>query len=107
MSCGLSAAGPSPRPRWVWVRLLGGLAILAVIGWPLGSGPFIDGVRPVDGSALASTAGIALLTTVFCAWRWTLVARGLGVGLPLRPAVAAHYRSQFLNTTLPGGALGP
>jgi hypothetical protein len=34
------------------------------------------------------------------------VARGLGVGIPLPSAVAAYYRSQFLNTALPGGVLG-
>jgi uncharacterized membrane protein YbhN (UPF0104 family) len=43
---------------------------------------------------------------VCCAWRWSLVARGLGVDVPLRTAVAAYYRSQFLNVTLPGGVLG-
>ena len=63
-------------------------------------------LRTVDGGALAAAAGIAVLTTVCCAWRWSLVARGLGVGVPLRTAVAAYYRSQFLNTTLPGGVLG-
>ena len=46
------------------------------------------------------------MTTVLCAWRWRLVARGLGVGLSLPAAVAAYYRSQFLNTVLPGGVLG-
>jgi uncharacterized membrane protein YbhN (UPF0104 family) len=35
-----------------------------------------------------------------------LVARGLGVGVPLRAAVTAYYRSQFLNSALPGGVLG-
>jgi len=34
------------------------------------------------------------------------VARGLGVDLPLGTAVAAYYRSLFLNVTLPGGVLG-
>ena len=47
-----------------------------------------------------------MLTTVCCAWRWRLVARGLGVDLPLRAAVAAYYRSLFLNVTLPGGVVG-
>jgi len=102
-----STAGAGTRRRWwMWARLLGGVAILAVVVWRLGTGPFVDGVRMVDGSSLAAAAGIALLTTVCCAWRWSLVARGLGVGLPLRAAVAAYYRSQFLNTTLPGGVLG-
>jgi uncharacterized membrane protein YbhN (UPF0104 family) len=46
------------------------------------------------------------VTTVCCAWRWRTVARGLGVDLPLGPAVAAYYRSLFLNVTLPGGVVG-
>ena len=41
-----------------------------------------------------------------CAWRWSLVAAGLGLRLPLRTAVAACYQSVFLNATLPGGVLG-
>ena len=47
-----------------------------------------------------------MLTTVCSAWRWRTVARGLGVGLPLGTAVAAYYRSQFLNSALPGGVVG-
>ena len=44
--------------------------------------------------------------TVASAWRWRLVARGLGADLPLGRATAACYRSQFLNSVLPGGVLG-
>jgi glycosyltransferase 2 family protein len=60
----------------------------------------------VDGAALAAAAGLGVLTTVCCAWRWRIVARGLGVELPLGAAVAAYYRSIFLNVTLPGGVVG-
>jgi glycosyltransferase 2 family protein len=91
---------------WAWARPVGGVAILALLVWRLGTGPFLDGVREVDGWSLAAATAIAVVTTVCCAWRWSLVARGLGVGMPLRTAVAAYYRSQFLNTTLPGGVLG-
>lgn len=105
MRGGLTGAG-ARRRWWTRVRVVGGVAILTVVVWRLGSGPFVDGVRMIDGWSLAAAAGIAFLTTVFCAWRWTLVARGLGVGLSLRSAVAAYYRSQFLNTMLPGGILG-
>jgi glycosyltransferase 2 family protein len=94
------------RTLWRWARPLGGAAILAVVVWRLGTGPFVDGVRRVDAGSLAAATGIAVVTTVCCAWRWSLVARGLGVGVPMRTAVAAYYRSQFLNTTLPGGVLG-
>jgi uncharacterized membrane protein YbhN (UPF0104 family) len=94
------------RTWWAWARVLGGAAILAVVVWRLGTGPFVDGVRTIDRWSLAAAAAIAALTTVCCAARWRLVARGLGMDLPLRAAVAAYYRSQFLNTVLPGGVLG-
>jgi uncharacterized membrane protein YbhN (UPF0104 family) len=79
---------------------------LAVVVWRLGAGPFLDGVRAVDGRALVAASAIGLLTTLCCAWRWTIVARGLGVRLSLPIAVAAYYRSLFLNVTLPGGVVG-
>jgi uncharacterized membrane protein YbhN (UPF0104 family) len=94
------------RTWWAWARLAGGAAILIALVRTLGTGPFAAGVRTVDGWSLAAAAGIAVVTTVCCAWRWSLVARGLGVAVPLPTAVAAYYRSQFVNTALPGGVLG-
>ena len=60
----------------------------------------------VDPVALVAALAITAVTTLCCAWRWQRVASGLGVDVPLRTAVAAYYRSQFLNSTLPGGVLG-
>ena len=94
------------RTLWRRCRSLVGAAILAALLWRVGTGPFVTALRSVDGSSLAAAAGIAALTTVCSAWRWSLVARGLGVVVPLREAIAAYYRSQFLNATLPGGVLG-
>ncbi|MER5335220.1 lysylphosphatidylglycerol synthase domain-containing protein [Micromonospora sp. NPDC002717] len=89
-----------------WARALGGLAVLLVLlGW-LGAGPFLDGLRLIDAPALAAALAIGAVTTVCCAWRWSLVAGGLGVRLPLPTAVAHCYRAVFLNATLPGGVLG-
>ena len=96
----------SRRAAWWWARLAVAAATLAVLVWRVGTGPFLDGLRTVDAGALAAGAGIALLTTVCSAWRWRVVARGLGVDLPLGTAVAAYYRSMFLNVTLPGGVVG-
>jgi glycosyltransferase 2 family protein len=106
-----TAVAPAPIARptrrvWVGVRLLGGVAILSLLLWRAGTGPFLDGVRSVDAPALVAAFGIGVVVTVGCAWRWSLIAAGLGVRLPLREAVAAYYRSQFLNTALPGGILG-
>jgi uncharacterized membrane protein YbhN (UPF0104 family) len=91
---------------WAWTRLVAAVATLAAVVWHLGVGPFIDGVRAVDGAALAAGAGIGVVTTVCCAWRWTIVARGLGLRLSFPAAVAAYYRSVFLNLTFPGGVAG-
>jgi uncharacterized membrane protein YbhN (UPF0104 family) len=101
---GLSA---TRRPAaWWWARLAIAAATLAVLVWRLGTGPFLDGLGRVDGGALAAAAGLAVVTTVCCAWRWRIVARGLGIDLSLATAVAAYYRSLFLNVTLPGGVMG-
>ena len=91
---------------WGWARALGGALILGVLAWRLGAGPFLDGVRHVDVWSVAAAAVIAVVTTACCAWRWSIVARGLGAAVAPRAAVVACYRSQFLNTTLPGGVLG-
>jgi glycosyltransferase 2 family protein len=91
---------------WACARLLVGAAILGALVWRLGTGPFLDGVRLINARSLLAATSITVLTTVCSAWRWQTVARGLGVGLPLRSAIAAYYRSQFLNSALPGGVVG-
>jgi uncharacterized membrane protein YbhN (UPF0104 family) len=89
-----------------WGRFAGSAVVIAVLVWRLGASPFLEGVRTVDVRALVAAAGLAVPTTVCCAWRWKLVAGGLGVELSLPAAVAAYYRSLFLNVTLPGGVVG-
>ena len=90
----------------VWGRRIAPAVVLAVLVWRLGTGPFLDGLRSVDGPTLAAAVALIAATTVCCAWRWTIVARGLGIELSLSAAVAAYYRALFLNVTLPGGIVG-
>ena len=94
------------RSVWAWVRMLGGVGILALLLWRLGTGAFLDGLRVIDGGTLLVAFLIGLTTTVFSAWRWCLVARGLGMRLPLATAVGDYYKALFLNAALPGGVLG-
>jgi uncharacterized membrane protein YbhN (UPF0104 family) len=94
------------RTIWAWGRFVGPAVVLAVLVWRLGTGAFLDGLRTVNEAALAEAAGLVFLTTVCSAWRWKIVARGLGVELSLPAAVAAYYRAIFLNLTLPGGVVG-
>jgi uncharacterized membrane protein YbhN (UPF0104 family) len=91
---------------WAWARPLAGAAILAVLVWRLGAGPFLEGIRRISPWSVLAATAITAGTTLCAAWRWQTVARGLGVGLPLGTAVAASYRSQFLNSALPGGVVG-
>ncbi|MEU6020138.1 lysylphosphatidylglycerol synthase domain-containing protein [Micromonospora sp. NPDC047134] len=101
-----SPAAPAGRSFWGWLRLALGLAVLVGLLCWLGIDPFLVGLRLIDAPALAAALALGVLTTVCAAWRWSLVAGGLGVRLPLREAVAHYYRSVFLNATLPGGILG-
>ncbi|HET6208771.1 MAG TPA: lysylphosphatidylglycerol synthase transmembrane domain-containing protein, partial [Jatrophihabitans sp.] len=91
---------------WARLRLLAGAAILAGLLWRLGTGPVLAGLHRIDRWSLLAAAGLAALGTICSAWRWRLIATSLGVGLTLPAAVAASYRAQFLNSTLPGGVLG-
>jgi uncharacterized membrane protein YbhN (UPF0104 family) len=86
--------------------MAGGAAIVALLIWRIGPAPFVAGVRDVDLRLVLAVLAITTVTTACSAWRWAVVARGLGVELTLPQAIAAYYRSQFLNTVLPGGVLG-
>ncbi|MFJ9814843.1 lysylphosphatidylglycerol synthase transmembrane domain-containing protein [Streptomyces sp. NPDC101151] len=83
-----------------------GTVILAALLWRLGTGVLLDGLRRIDTVTLLAALGVGVVTTVFSAWRWQLVARGLRIRLPLGAAVADYYRALFLNAALPGGVLG-
>jgi uncharacterized membrane protein YbhN (UPF0104 family) len=91
---------------WARARFAVVAVTLVFLVWRLGTGPFVAGLRTVDAKGLAAATIIGVPITVACAWRWKLVARGLGIDLNLRAAVAAYYRSQFLNVSLPGGVVG-
>ena len=94
------------RKAWALARGTAPVVVLGVVVWRLGTGPFLDGLRTVNAPALAAAAGLVALTTVCAAWRWKLVAGSLGDDIALPAAVAAYYRSMFLNVILPGGIVG-
>lgn len=89
--------------RWSW---LVGAAVLATVLWSVGAEPFVLGVRSLDAGTLTLGVLLGVPITVAGAWRWRLVSRGLGLELRASRATAACYRSQLLNSVLPGGVLG-
>ncbi|MEV0679141.1 lysylphosphatidylglycerol synthase transmembrane domain-containing protein [Actinosynnema sp. NPDC050436] len=91
---------------WPWLRLVAAVGVLAALAWRWGSEAFLDGLRVVDPWSVAAALAIGLVTTVLSAWRWCVVARGLGLPLALGAAVPAYYRALLLNAVLPAGVLG-
>ncbi|WP_157479963.1 lysylphosphatidylglycerol synthase transmembrane domain-containing protein [Leifsonia sp. Root227] len=96
------------RSRWfgVTARAVVGAGVLAAIVARVGTGPFLHGVQSLDAGTVGAAIVLAAIATAAAAWRWTVIARRLGVGLPWSRAVGMYYRSQFLNTVLPGGVIG-
>ena len=94
------------RGLWPLVKVVAGVSILVALVVRLGAQAFVDGLTAIGvGSVLAALA-LGLLTTVASAARWCIVARGLGLRLPLAAAVSDCYRAVFLNSVLPAGVLG-
>ncbi|HEU5475542.1 MAG TPA: lysylphosphatidylglycerol synthase transmembrane domain-containing protein [Actinophytocola sp.] len=109
----LRVAPPEPgtgrsrlRAAWPWLRLLIGLGIVVALVWQLGARSFLEGLSRIDAPEVLAALGIGAATTVLCALRWCLVARRLGLRLPLGQAVGDYYRALFLNAVLPAGVLG-
>ena len=87
----VAAAGRRPRPPGLAARRR----------------PFVDGLRAVDAGALGPPrTALAALTTVCCAWRWKVVAGGLGVSCRWARGGPGVLPLDFLNLTLPGGVVG-
>jgi len=88
------------------LRPVAGVAIVAALVWWSGPGAVADGLAALEAGPVLAAIGIGVVTTVCSAWRWCLVARGLGLRLPLPAAVADCYQATFLNAVLPAGVLG-
>jgi glycosyltransferase 2 family protein len=89
-----------------WLKPAAALAVLGAVIWRVGAAPFVAGLRAAGWLPVAAALAITAVTTVAAAWRWRRIAAGLGLQLDLRTAVAAYYRSQFLNSVMPGGVVG-
>lgn len=90
----------------VAARTVVGVAVLVAIVARVGAGPFLHGLLSLDASAVAASLVLFAVATAAAAWRWTLIARRLGASLRWRTAVGMYYRSQLVNTVLPGGVIG-
>ena len=88
------------------VRPLAVGAIVGALVWWSGPQTVVDALAALDAAPVLAALGFGVVTTVCSAWRWCLVARGMGMRLPLPTAVADCYQALFLNAVLPAGMLG-
>jgi len=97
----------SPRLR-AYLRAAVGVVILAAVVIAVGGEPFLQGLESVIAAPAAVAAAVLLggAATVAASWRWRTLAGRLGLPLGGAQSVAAYYRSQFLNSVLPGGVIG-
>jgi glycosyltransferase 2 family protein len=91
---------------WPAVKLVAGVGIVVALVARLGSRSVVDGLAAIGVRSVVAALGLGLLTTAASAARWCIVARGLGLRLPLPEAVVDCYRAVFLNSVLPAGVLG-
>jgi uncharacterized membrane protein YbhN (UPF0104 family) len=91
---------------WAVTRTVVGAAVLVLVLWRVGTGDVLAALRRIGPVTVALAVLLAVDTTASAALRWTVVARDLGLQVPVREAFASCYRSQLLNSTLPGGVVG-
>ncbi|MFB7892597.1 lysylphosphatidylglycerol synthase domain-containing protein [Microbacterium sp. NPDC056044] len=94
-----------PRARSA-LRITAALAVVAGTVAVVGVGPFLEGLASISPATILAAAALAAVATAAAAWRWRTVSTGFGLPLPWSEAFTAYYRSQFLNTVLPGGVVG-
>jgi uncharacterized membrane protein YbhN (UPF0104 family) len=85
------------------------LAVAVIVGalvWWSGPQAVLDALGALQAGPVLAALACGVVTTVCSAWRWCLVARSMGMRLPLSTAVADCYQALFLNAVLPAGMLG-
>ncbi|MDQ1563849.1 MAG: glycosyltransferase 2 family protein [Actinomycetota bacterium] len=90
----------------LWIRLGVGVGVFIAVIAHVGTGPLLRGLLGLDGRTIGAALLLAAVATAAAAWRWRLIATRLGVELRWSTAMGMYYRSQFLNTVIPGGVVG-
>ena len=95
----------SPSTRRI-LHLGFGVIVIASTIAVVGTGPLIRGVLAVSPTAILLAVTLTAVATIAATWRWRVVSAALGLPLTWAAGVSAYYRSQFLNSVLPGGVVG-
>ncbi|MFC8679937.1 lysylphosphatidylglycerol synthase domain-containing protein [Microbacterium ureisolvens] len=88
------------------MRIAAALGVVAGTIAVVGAEPFAAGLAAISPTTILAAAVLTAVATTAAAWRWRIVSARFGLPLTWGEAFAAYYRSQFLNTVLPGGVAG-
>jgi uncharacterized membrane protein YbhN (UPF0104 family) len=88
------------------VRIAGALLVVGATVAVVGAEPFVEGLSALTPVTMLAAVVLAAVATVAAAWRWRIVSAGFGLPLSWGEAISSYYRSQFLNSVLPGGVAG-
>jgi uncharacterized membrane protein YbhN (UPF0104 family) len=108
MSTAVRPPGPvmsTGRLRSV-AKAVAGAGILLAILLAVGAEPFLRGLAAVSVVSVVAAVMLGAAATSAAAWRWRILAGRLGLPLGWGESMSAYYRSQFLNSVLPGGVVG-
>lgn len=94
-----------PRLRAA-ARIVAALTVVVATAAVVGAAPFVEGLASISPWTILAAVALAAVATAAAAWRWRMVSTGFGLPLAWGDAFTAYYRSQFLNTVLPGGVVG-
>jgi len=99
----LTRLGPRTRAT---ARIAAAIAVVIATAATVGFGPLLRGIASVSTGPVVVAVALAAVATAAASWRWRRVAAAIGVPVGRADAFRTYYRSQFLNTVLPGGVVG-
>ena len=87
------------------LRLAAGLGLLALTVWLTGPRALAATLHQISPMALLPALVLAVASNAASAWRWSAIARALGLRAPLRPLLAQYARGMTSNVLLPGATV--
>lgn len=103
--------GPASPPATRWrgrraFQLAFSAALLAACLLAVDARSVVSELADIEPSWLLAAFGLHLVQLSLLAWRWTVVARALGLPLEFRRALGEYALSVFVNQVVPGGLAG-
>ena len=84
------------------LRVLAGAAVLALAIWYVDPGTLARSLAGVDPWLFAAAVGVAILSNVVSALRWSAIARALNLSAKVGAILLMYFRAVTANMMLPG-----